>query len=93
MCLYKLLHVDNMDCSNCGEEINESAEQCPYCGAKFRSEQNQSIITKIPASWIGVSIGIVLFAVLRLVTQAFLLPIAAGSLSAVVIWFVGSILR
>lgn len=82
-----------MHCSNCGEDVDENAKQCPYCGSKFRSEQNQSIVTNIPASWVGVSIGILLFAVLRFLTQAFLFPIAAGSLSAVAIWFIGSILR
>jgi hypothetical protein len=81
-----------MKCSNCGEDIHPEASQCPSCRATFKSEQNKSLLAKIPSSFLGVLTGfIVLFIFVQLGSPV--TAIGAAAILTIVVWLGGSYLR
>lgn len=72
-------------CSNCGTEVNASAVQCPACGAQF--EEEQSILESIPASWIGIGVGVLIIALLSAIgIVGPVIMIGSGAGIALFVW-------
>lgn len=71
-------------CSNCGTEVDASAVQCPACGAQF--EEEQSTLGSIPASWIGIGVGVLIIALLFAIGMGPVLMIGAGAGIALMVW-------
>lgn len=82
-----------MKCSNCGEDVDPNANQCPSCRATFKSEQdNKSILARIPSSWLGIITGVIVLILLVQLGNP-VTGIGAGAVLTIVVWLGGSFLR
>jgi hypothetical protein len=72
-------------CSNCGTDVDPSAAQCPACGAQF--EEEQSVLESVPASWLGIGVGVLIVALLsalNIVGPVLMVGVGAGI--ALMVW-------
>ena len=76
-------------CSNCETTVNETAAQCPACGAQFTEDTSTS--STIPASWLGVGTGVIVVALL--LAFGFISPVVSvgvGAGLALIVWIVAA---
>ncbi|WP_436910553.1 zinc ribbon domain-containing protein [Halosimplex marinum] len=71
-------------CSNCGTQVRSSASECPSCGAVFE-EAKGNIPERIPASWIGGAIGLLVYGLLQTFVPTYF-TIAAAAAVTLITW-------
>jgi hypothetical protein len=65
--------------------VDVSAVQCPACGAQF--EEEQSVLEIVPASWIGIGVGVLIIAILSAMgIVGPMLMIGVGAGIALIVW-------